>query len=58
LNSAILGERINISSIPLKWHSHPVLKTIGDIDFIVGSDLLYNIEAIPLLAATIRRLLS
>mmetsp|Transcript_69395 Transcript_69395/g.77616 ORF Transcript_69395/g.77616 Transcript_69395/m.77616 type:complete len:352 (-) Transcript_69395:95-1150(-) len=59
MNSTIFGRRIIVSSIPLKWHSHPILnKTNGDIDFIVGSDLLYNIEAIPLLAATIRRLLS
>jgi hypothetical protein len=58
LNRENFGQRINISSIPLKWHSYPIPKTNSDLDFIVGSDLLYNIEAIPLLASTIRRLLS
>ena len=58
LNRETFGKRINISSIPLKWHNYPIPKTNSDLDFIVGSDLLYNIEAIPLLASTIRRLLS
>ena len=62
LNREIFKQRINLSSMPLKWKNHPLPvhkePNNNDIDYIVGSDLLYNIESIPLLAGTIRHLIS
>ena len=55
-NREVFGNRVDISTLPLKWHSQPVPQTNSDIDFILGSDLLYNCSAIPDLVATIRRL--
>lgn len=56
-NLEVFGNRVDITTLPLKWHSQPVPQTNSDIDFILGSDLLYNCSAIPDLVATIRRLL-
>ena len=58
INRKVFGQRVEISTLPLKWHSHPMSQTSSNLDFILGSDLLYNCSAIPDLVATIRRLLS
>lgn len=50
--------RVQFSTVPLTWHSTPVAATGCSLDFLLGSDLLYNIDHIPDLAATVRRLLS
>ena len=57
INKPVLGRRVNMIALPLKWHSLPMPHTNCDFDFILGSDLLYNCSAIPDLVATIRRLL-
>ena len=48
---------VNVTAIPLLWHTMPISSATGDIDWIIGSDLLYNHQNIPALAATIQRLL-
>eukprot|EP00536_Pseudo-nitzschia_multiseries_P015663 jgi/Psemu1/327990/estExt_fgenesh1_pg.C_9270005 len=58
MNREIFRERAEIKTLPLKWHSHSMPRTNTRIDFILGSDLLYNCSVIPSLVATIRRLLS
>ena len=55
-NQGVLGKDIDVSALPLKWHSQPMSRTNSNFDFILGSDLLYNCSAIPDLVATIRRL--
>ncbi|VEU43689.1 unnamed protein product [Pseudo-nitzschia multistriata] len=56
-NRQVYQERVEISTLPLKWHIQPISGTNSNIDFILGSDLLYNCSVIPSLVATIRRLL-
>mmetsp|Transcript_24692 Transcript_24692/g.68182 ORF Transcript_24692/g.68182 Transcript_24692/m.68182 type:complete len:390 (-) Transcript_24692:1758-2927(-) len=58
MNQEIFNERVHISTLPLKWHNFPMPKTTCQVDFILGSDLLYNCSVIPSLVCTIRRLLS
>mmetsp|Transcript_14939 Transcript_14939/g.37629 ORF Transcript_14939/g.37629 Transcript_14939/m.37629 type:complete len:276 (+) Transcript_14939:201-1028(+) len=55
-NQGVFGKDVDISALPLKWHSQPMSRTNSNFDFILGSDLLYNCSAIPDLVATIRRL--
>lgn len=57
INREVFGKRVDITTLPLKWHSQPVPKTNGNLDFILGSDLLYNCSVIPDLVATIKRLI-
>lgn len=57
-NCSIFHGRVQFSTIPLTWHSVPMSATSCSIDYILGSDLLYNCKSISDLAATIRRLLS
>jgi predicted nicotinamide N-methyase len=49
---------VQISTVPLLWHSLPISSTTSRLDWIIGSDLLYNHKSIPALAATVQRLLS
>ena len=55
-NEGVLGTRVDVTALPLKWHSQPMSKTNSNLDFLLGSDLLYNCSTIPALVATIRRL--
>lgn len=55
-NEGVLGPSVNVSALPLKWHAQPISKTNSNLDFLLGSDLLYNCSTIPALVATIRRL--
>jgi hypothetical protein len=57
INHSIFKGRVQISTLPLTWHSAPVPTTNCTIDYILGSDLLYNCENIPHLVSTLRRLL-
>ena len=57
-NHDIFKERIQISAVPLAWHSTPLSRTNSTIDYLIGSDLLYNISNVSRLASTIRRLVS
>jgi hypothetical protein len=50
--------RAQFKAIPLAWHDTPIVTTGTSIDFILGSDLLYNCSKIPELVATVKRLLS
>jgi predicted nicotinamide N-methyase len=49
---------VHISTVPLLWHSLPISSTTSRLDWILGSDLLYNHKSIPALVATVQRLLS
>jgi len=51
------GKGVDFSVVPLTWHSAPISPTSCQLDFILGSDLLYNCANIPHLVATIRRLI-
>lgn len=51
--------RVQVATIPLAWHSLPLATTsFLSIDYILGSDLLYNCSKISDLVATMKRLLS
>jgi len=56
MNRQVFGKRVDVTTLPLKWHSQPIHQTSSNLDFILGSDLLYNCSVIPDLVATIRRL--
>ncbi|KAG7349387.1 lysine methyltransferase [Nitzschia inconspicua] len=58
INQHLYEGRVHFSIIPLTWHSIPIPNAGCSLDYILGSDLLYNIDNIPDLAATIRRLMS
>jgi hypothetical protein len=58
LNRHNFQDRVHFSTIPLAWHSVPISRTCCTIDFLLGSDLLYNCSNIPHLVTTIRRLSS
>lgn len=55
-NSHVFGERVNISAACLVWHTLPVPSYHCEVDWIIGSDLLYRYSNIPALVATITRL--
>jgi predicted nicotinamide N-methyase len=58
-NKAVFqGRSIQFSTLPLTWHSAPTTSGGCSLDYILGSDLLYNIHNIPNLVSTIRRLIS
>lgn len=56
INREVFGGKVDIKALHLKWHSQPTSRTNSGLDFILGSDLLYNCSVIPDLVATIRRL--
>lgn len=56
INRDVFEKRVDITTLPLKWHSLPIPHTNSKFDFILGSDILYNCSIIPDLVATIRRL--
>ncbi len=56
MNREVFRNRVDITALPLRWHSQPTSRANSNLDFILGSDLLYNCSVIPDLVATIRRL--
>ena len=56
VNREVFENRVDITALPLRWHSQPTSRANSHLDFILGSDLLYNCSLIPDLVATIRRL--
>ena len=56
VNQEVFRNRVDITALPLRWHSQPTSRTNSNLDFILGSDLLYNCSVIPDLVATIKRL--
>ena len=58
-NQHLLGtsRRVNVTAVPLMWHTLPISSSTTTIDWLIGSDLLYNHQNIPSLVATIKRLL-
>lgn len=57
-NLHILSQQVQVTAVPLVWHTDPVPSTASSLNFLVGSDLLYNHATIPALIATTRRLLA
>lgn len=57
-NRNLFGERVDISTASLVWHTLPLPLSTCRLDWIIGCDLLYRCSNIPSLAATILRLLS
>ena len=58
LNREVLGEKVDASALVLEWHKQSFSQANNKFDYILGSDLLYNLSVIPDLVTTIRRLLS
>jgi len=56
-NESLLSSNVQVSSTSLVWHSLPTKPTYK-VDWILASDVLYNLTCIPDLAATIMRLSS
>ena len=57
-NRHLVSPWINMLATPLVWHNFPTSATSSRLDWIIGSDLLYNHQSIPALASTIQRLVS
>jgi predicted nicotinamide N-methyase len=57
-NRHIVSQQVQVTAVPLVWHTSPVPSTTSSPNFLIGSDLLYNHDTIPALIATTRRLLT